>query len=142
MNTFQAAEAGGNCALTRPGELHVVDGVSILGYTDFPSRLPTQSSTLYSNNITKFLLSFGGEGRFHIDLEDEVVRGAAITYNGERLPPVPRAMPPPPPATPVAAQAVEIKALTPWQKVSRDVAVITGGMVGTGTLSDISITHV
>ena len=45
-----------------------------------PSRLPTQSSTLYSNNITKFLLSIGGEGRFAINLEDEVVRGARRTF--------------------------------------------------------------
>ncbi|KAH8833677.1 NAD(P) transhydrogenase beta subunit-domain-containing protein, partial [Flagelloscypha sp. PMI_526] len=128
-----AAEAGGNCAATKPGELVVVNGVSIVGYTDLPSRLPTQSSTLYSNNITKFLLSFGGDGKFEIDLEDEVVRGSAITYNGTKLPPVPRAMPPPPPPTP-EVKVEEVKALTPWQKVSRDVAVITGGMGGTVAL--------
>lgn len=48
-----AGEAGGNCELTVPGEKVVHNGVTILGYTDLPSRLPTQSSTLYSNNITK-----------------------------------------------------------------------------------------
>ena len=48
-----AAEAGGNCEMTVPGEKIVYHGVTIIGYTDLPSRLPTQSSTLYSNNITK-----------------------------------------------------------------------------------------
>lgn len=54
-----AAEAGGNVETTRPGELYVHNGVIHIGYTDLPSRLPTQSSTLYANNITKFLLSIG-----------------------------------------------------------------------------------
>ncbi|KKY24822.1 putative nicotinamide nucleotide [Phaeomoniella chlamydospora] len=68
-----AAEAGGNCALTKAGELVVQDDVTIIGYTDLPSRLPTQSSTLYSNNVTKFLLSMSPkEKQFGIDLEDEV----------------------------------------------------------------------
>jgi NAD(P) transhydrogenase len=124
-----AAEAGGNCEGTRPGELAVQNGVTIIGYTDLPSRLPTQSSTLYSNNITKFLLSMGGDGKFSIDLNDEVIRGSLISHNGEILPPVPRAMPPPaaPPAPKVEEQIV---AITPWQKVSREVAVITAGMGG------------
>ena len=52
-----AAEAGGNCQKTEPGKLVTYKDVKIIGYTDLPSRLPTQSSTLYSNNITKFLLS-------------------------------------------------------------------------------------
>jgi hypothetical protein len=72
-------------------------------------------------------------------MEDEVVRGSAITYKGEKLPPIPRAMPPPPPPTP-EVKAEEIKALTPWQKVSRDVAVITGGMGGTS--APYSIKHI
>lgn len=55
-----ASEAGGNIETTRPGELYVNDnGVVHIGYTDLPSRLPGQSSTLYANNITKFLLSIG-----------------------------------------------------------------------------------
>ena len=54
-----AAEAGGNIATTRPGELYVHKDVVHIGYTDLPSRLPTQSSTLYANNISKLLLSFG-----------------------------------------------------------------------------------
>ena len=54
-----AAEAGGNIETTRPGELYRYHDVVHVGYTDLPSRLPTQSSTLYSNNISKLLLSFG-----------------------------------------------------------------------------------
>ncbi|KIK08286.1 hypothetical protein K443DRAFT_672776 [Laccaria amethystina LaAM-08-1] len=126
-----AAEAGGNCEATRPGELNIQSGVTIIGYTDLPSRLPTQSSTLYSNNITKFLLSLGGGGKFAVDLDDEVVRGSLIVHNGSILPPVPRAMPPPvtPPPTAVEDTA-KATAVTPWQKASREVALVTGGMGG------------
>jgi NAD(P) transhydrogenase len=105
----------------------------VTGYTDFPSRLPTQSSTLYSNNITKFLLSISPQAsHFGIDFKDEVVRGSIITQNGEIVPTAPRPAPPPAPARPpVAAQdtkVTETLALTPFQKVSREVATVTGGM--------------
>jgi NAD(P) transhydrogenase len=50
-----ASENGGNCELTKPGEINVVNGVKIIGYTDFPSRLAGQASSLYANNISKFL---------------------------------------------------------------------------------------
>jgi NAD(P) transhydrogenase len=103
-----------------------------LGYTDLPSRLPTQSSTLYSNNITKFLLSMAPEEQnFGVDLKDEVVRGSIVTYKGDIVPTAPRPAPPPPPARPAAvadAKATEAVALTPWQKTSREVATVTGGM--------------
>ncbi|PPR01481.1 hypothetical protein CVT26_015104 [Gymnopilus dilepis] len=129
-----AAEAGGNCEATKPGELIKHSGVTIIGYTDLPSRLPTQSSNLYSNNITKFLLAIGGDGKFSIDLNDEVVRGSLIVREGKVLPPVPRTIPPP--AAPPAPAKVEepVKALTPWQKASREVALVTAGMGGTVAL--------
>ncbi|KAF5017135.1 hypothetical protein F66182_10976, partial [Fusarium sp. NRRL 66182] len=93
-----AAEAGGNCEATKKGELAIYNDVKIIGYTDLPSRLPTQSSTLYSNNITKFLLSMAPESNsFGIDLSDEVVRGAIVTQDGDILPPAPRPAPPPAP---------------------------------------------
>lgn len=98
------------------------------GYTDLPSRLPTQSSTLYSNNITKFLLSIGDDKRFNINLEDEVVRGSIVTRNGEILPPVVRAMPPPAPTPAPVAKQADIVAITPWQKAKREVATVTAGM--------------
>ncbi|KAJ3550993.1 hypothetical protein NMY22_g77 [Coprinellus aureogranulatus] len=123
-----AAEAGGNCEATRPGELVVQNGVTIIGYTDLPSRLPTQSSTLYSNNITKFLLSIGENQRFNINLEDEVIRGSIVTLNGEVLPPVVRAMPPPAPTPVPTSKEPEVVAITPWQRAKREVAVVTAGM--------------
>lgn len=95
------------------------------GYTDLPSRLPTQSSTLYSNNITKFLLSIGEDGKFAINLEDEVVRGAIVIHKGELLPPAPRPVPPPVVAPPTPKPEEEVTAITPWQKASREVATIT-----------------
>jgi H+-translocating NAD(P) transhydrogenase len=126
-----AAETGGNCEATKPGELRVQNGVTIIGYTDLPSRLPTQSSTLYSNNITKFLLSIGGDGKFAIDLDDEVVRGSLIVHRGEILPPVPRAMPAPavPPPTPAKSDPkAENMSITPWKKATKEVAAVTAGL--------------
>lgn len=101
------------------------------GYTDLPSRLPTQSSTLYSNNITKFLLSMAPEEKkFGVDPTDEVVRGSIVTENGEVLPPAPRPAPPPAPAPKTADLSKESAtlALTPFQKISREVATVAGGM--------------
>jgi len=95
-----AAEAGGNIETTRPGELYVYNDVTHVGYTDLPSRLPTQSSTLYANNISKLLLSFGEKDHYNINLEDEVVRGSIILQNGELMWP-----PPPPKVEPGAAPA-------------------------------------
>uniref|UniRef100_A0A1B0DMQ4 NAD(P) transhydrogenase, mitochondrial n=1 Tax=Phlebotomus papatasi TaxID=29031 RepID=A0A1B0DMQ4_PHLPP len=92
-----AAEAGGNVATTVPGQVKVVHDVVHVGITDLASRLPTQSSTLYANNISKFLLSIGEKNHFDIRLEDEVVRGSIVLRNGELMWP--------PPVIPVAAQA-------------------------------------
>lgn len=63
-----AAEAGGNFETTKPGELYQYKGVTHIGYTDLPSRLPTQSSTLYANNISKYLLSMGPKGEWHLTI--------------------------------------------------------------------------
>ena len=80
-----AAEAGGNVEYTVPDQVVTTPGGQVvIGYTDLPSRLPTQASALYSNNVTRFLLSMGPfttgrKGEFVIDREDEAVRceGAA-----------------------------------------------------------------
>lgn len=125
-----AAEAGGNVEACRPGIAHVHRGVTVIGYTDLPSRLPTQSSTLYSNNITKFLLSIG-DGKLAIDLEDEVVRGSLVVHQGNILTPVPRVMPAPvvPPTQPAKGEdKPQTMAITPWQKTSREVATVATGM--------------
>ncbi|KAE8355221.1 putative nicotinamide nucleotide transhydrogenase [Aspergillus coremiiformis] len=132
-----AAEAGGNCEATVPGKLVKYHDVTVIGYTDLPSRLPTQSSTLYSNNITKYLLSMAPQDKsFGVDLSDEVVRGSIVTHNGEILPPAPR---PAPPLAPKAEAASPVKkqaglALTPWQKATRDVTTVTAGMGATVAL--------
>lgn len=80
----------------------------------------------------------GGEGKFKIDLEDEVVRGAIVLHGGVPLPPVPRTVPPPvaPPPTPEAT--AQTLAITPWQKACREVALVTGGMGSTIALGKAS----
>ncbi|KAM0715800.1 hypothetical protein Q7P37_008314 [Cladosporium fusiforme] len=124
-----AAEAGGNCEITVPGQLSVHKGVIVIGYTDLPSRLPTQASTLYSNNITKFLLSMSPkENHFGIDLNDEVVRRSIVTYNGEMMPALPPIAPPAPPAAKPEVVKEEVKAVTPWQKAVREVTTVGAGM--------------
>ncbi|KAI9367186.1 NAD(P) transhydrogenase beta subunit-domain-containing protein [Aspergillus egyptiacus] len=136
-----AAEAGGNCEATVPGQLTTYNDVTVIGYTDFPSRLPTQSSTLYSNNVTKYLLSMAPQDKsFGIDLNDEVVRGSIVTLNGEILPPAPRPAAPPAPKIEAAKPSTEKTelAVTPWKKVSRDVVrttVAMGSVVGLGKIT-------
>jgi NAD(P) transhydrogenase subunit alpha len=87
-----AAQQGGNCELTRPDEKVSAYDVSIIGYTDLPSRLPTQSSNLYANNIANLLTDMTPEkdGQLKIDLEDVVVRHATVTYQGSVLFPAPK----------------------------------------------------
>ena len=97
-----AAERGGNCDLTVPGERTVTDtGVIILGYTDLPSRMAAQSSSLYANNIVHFLsdLTPGKDGVIVHDMEDDVIRGATIAHEGQVTFP-----PPPPKVQAIAAQ--------------------------------------
>ena len=77
-----AAEQGGNCELTRPGSVHHEHGVTIIGYTDLPSRLPAQASQLYGNNLVNLLTDMIKDGKFSIDMNDEVIRGTTILHNG------------------------------------------------------------
>ena len=78
------------------------------------------------------MLSIGGEGRFHIDLEDEVTRGALAVHQGKILPPAPRPVPQPVSPTPAPKEEkAETLAITPWQKACREVAVVTTGIGGT-----------
>ncbi|ESO85991.1 hypothetical protein LOTGIDRAFT_220929 [Lottia gigantea] len=99
-----ASEAGGNIETIKPGELYRYNDVVHIGYTDFPSRLPTQSSTLYGNNISKFLLSIGEKEHYNVNLEDEVVRGSIILHEGKLMwpPPAPKVDPAAPPPAPAA----------------------------------------
>mmetsp|Transcript_16061 Transcript_16061/g.15471 ORF Transcript_16061/g.15471 Transcript_16061/m.15471 type:complete len:1066 (-) Transcript_16061:82-3279(-) len=99
-----AAEAGGNVETTVQDQRIVTDnGVVCIGYTDLPSRLPTTSSSLYSNNISKLLLSAGPmstktKDYFYVDHNDEVVRRMLVLEKGKMMWPAP--LPPPPPPKP------------------------------------------
>jgi NAD(P) transhydrogenase subunit alpha len=87
-----AAEQGGNCASTIPGEVTVAHGVTVIGFTDLPSRLATQSSQLYGNNIRHLLseLTKNSDGQINVDMEDEAIRGATIVNGGEVTWPPPK----------------------------------------------------
>ncbi len=104
------AEQGGNCALTHPGEVAVHKGVTIIGYTDLPSRMASLSSQLYSNTVVALLEEVWKNGQASIDLNDQVVRGALVTHEGELTwppPPIPTPTPPPEPGLPANPPAIE-----------------------------------
>jgi NAD(P) transhydrogenase subunit alpha len=106
-----AAEQGGNCELTEPGTVTVTDGVSIIGYTDLPSRLATQSSQLYATNLRHLLTDLTPEkdGNIVVDMEDELIRGATVCKDGETTwpPPAPKLSAAPPKAAPKPAPVVQ-----------------------------------
>ncbi len=79
-----AAEQGGNCELTEPGKVVVKNGVVIIGYTDLPSRLATQSSTLYATNLFRLSeeLCKAKDGVYNVNMEDEVIRGTTVVKEG------------------------------------------------------------
>jgi len=78
-----AAEQGGNCEVTKSGEVINHEGVTIIGYTDLPSRMANQSSQLYGTNLWHLLKDMGGHEKFAISLDDEVVRGALVVNEGK-----------------------------------------------------------
>lgn len=117
-----AAERGGNCDLTVPDEKIVTDGgVTIVGYTDFPSRMAAQASTLYGNNIRHMMTDLTPEkdGTVNHNMEDDVIRGATATFEGEITFP-----PPPPKVAAIAAQKPKAaaKELTAEEKRAAEVA--------------------
>ena len=117
-----AAERGGNCDLTVPDQKVVSDnGVTVVGYTDFPSRMAAQASTLYSNNIRHMLtdLTPKKDGVIDHNMADDVIRGATVTHQGAITFP-----PPPPKVAAIAAAKPKPKAveLTPVEKRAQEVA--------------------
>ncbi|MGA7935397.1 MAG: Re/Si-specific NAD(P)(+) transhydrogenase subunit alpha [Kovacikia sp.] len=98
-----AAEQGGNCEVTKPGEVYRYNGVTIIGLTDLPSRMANQASQLYGKNLCYLLEDMGGGTDYKVDLEDEVIRGALVLHNGEITYPPPK--PPAPPEAPKPAPA-------------------------------------
>jgi NAD(P) transhydrogenase subunit alpha len=101
-----AAEQGGNCELTAPGQVVKRDGVTIIGYTDLPSRLATQSSQLYANNLRHLLTDMcpKKDGVLVVDFADEVVRGATVVKGHEIT------WPPPAPKLTAAPAAKSVQA--------------------------------
>ncbi|HKL05949.1 MAG TPA: Re/Si-specific NAD(P)(+) transhydrogenase subunit alpha [Roseovarius sp.] len=117
-----AAEKGGNCKLTVMDDKIVTDnGVTIIGYTDFPSRMATQSSSLYATNIRHMMTDLTPEkdGQVNHDMEDDVIRGATVAHAGEVTFP-----PPPPKVAAIAAQPKKEapKELTPEEKRAQEIA--------------------
>ncbi|MCO6184702.1 Re/Si-specific NAD(P)(+) transhydrogenase subunit alpha [Rhizobium sp. L1K21] len=117
-----AAERGGNCDLTVADEKIVSkNGVTVIGYTDFPSRMAAQASTLYSTNIRHMMtdLTPAKDGKVVHNMEDDVIRGATVAFEGEITFP-----PPPPKVQAIAAQKPKEKAkeLTPEEKRAAETA--------------------
>jgi NAD(P) transhydrogenase subunit alpha len=108
-----AAEQGGNCELTVPGEAVVRHGVTIVGYTDLASRLAKQASTLYSTNLLRLTeeLCKTKDGVINVNMEDDAIRGLTVVKDGELT------WPPPAPKLPAAApQAKPAAAAVPARK--------------------------
>jgi H+-translocating NAD(P) transhydrogenase subunit alpha len=84
-----AAEQGGNCEYTKPGEINVVNGVSVIGFTDLPSRMANVASDLYGMNLWHFLDEMGGAAGWKIDHENDAVRPALVLEAGEKRWPAP-----------------------------------------------------
>lgn len=118
-----AAEQGGNCELTQPGQVVVHQGVTIIGYTDLPSRLAAQASQLYATNLRHLLTDLTPEkdGQIVVNMEDEVFRGATVCKDREITwpPPAPTLTMAPVKAAPAPVPVVEKKKPSP-----------AGGIVG------------
>ena len=87
-----ASQQGGNCELCKRDEINIHNGVKIIGYTDLPSRLPSQSSELYANNLYHILdeLTPNNDGVININMEDDVIRGMTVIKNGDITYPPPK----------------------------------------------------
>src|SRR5205823_3590695 len=78
-----AAERGGNCELTRPGEVVEEAGVRIFGPVNLPSTIPYHASQMYARNVATFLKYLIEDGRISLDREDEIIRETLVTHAGE-----------------------------------------------------------
>jgi NAD(P) transhydrogenase subunit alpha len=119
-----AAEQGGNCECTVPGQVTLAHGVSVIGYTDLPSRLPTQSSQLYGTNLRHMLtdLTPGKDGQIVVNMEDDVIRTATVIKDGTVTWPAPPlkvpAIAPAKPAAPIVAPPKHGEAAPPASTTS------------------------
>lgn len=111
-----AAEQGGNCVLTVPGKVVHHKGVTIIGYTDLPSRMAPMASQLYGSTITALLEELVDEtGKLALDLEDEVIRGAIVLHEGKMMwpPPVKETQPAATPEPGVPTKSIAAAASQP-----------------------------
>lgn len=129
-----AAEQGGNCTLTKPGKVIKKYGVTIIGYTDMPSRMAAQASQLYASNLYHLLSDMCPEkkGELVVNMDDEVIRGTTVIKEGEITwpPPAPKisAAPPAPAEKPKAApEEKQAPLLTPAVKAA--LTVLVGGLL-------------
>ncbi len=135
-----AAEQGGNCELTIPHEVTRRYGVTIIGYTDFPSRLSAQSSQLYGTNIYHLLteLSPAKDGELVVNMDDDVIRGATVINEGEiTWPPPPVSVsgaPVKPAPVPVVPAAEEKKEPSATGRVVM-MLLVAGGLFGLGAVA-------
>ncbi len=144
-----AAEQGGNCRLSRPNEVIEAHGVTIIGYTDLPSRLAAQSSQLYATNLRHLITDMTPEkdGNLVIDFEDEVVRGATVTRGGEVTWPPPAPKLSAAPAAAVAAHEPTVPAEVPAAPRSAMGPIVAGtlgllAILGIGAVAPASfMTH-
>jgi NAD(P) transhydrogenase subunit alpha len=128
-----AGEQGGNCALTEPNKVVVKHGVTLIGYTDLPSRLAAQSSQLYATNLRHLLTDMcpQKDGKLVVNFDDEVVRGATVVRAGEITwpPPAPKltaALPRKPQVEPIAKPAAKPSVLGPIVLLSLGAAAMLG----------------
>jgi H+-translocating NAD(P) transhydrogenase subunit alpha len=80
-----AAELGGNCEATEPGEIVVKEGVTIVGLTNLAATMPAHASQMYSRNVHAFLANMLADGELAPDWEDEIVRETCVTRDGRVL---------------------------------------------------------
>jgi NAD(P) transhydrogenase subunit alpha len=136
-----AAETGGNCELTEADKVVRRDGVSIIGYTDLPSRLATQSSQLYATNLRHLLTELcpDNDGNIVVDMEDEVIRGATVCKDGETTwpPPVPKLSAAPPQAAAAAPAPAPVVTEKKPSVLGPIIAVVIGAlaMLGLGAVA-------
>ncbi len=108
-----AAEQGGNCSLTEPGSVVNHKGVSIIGYTDLPSRMASMASQLYGSTVAALLEELQDDkGELRVDLDDEVVRGAIVLHEGKMMWPPPLPPAPPEPGVPTQSTPVVVSPTT------------------------------
>ncbi len=129
-----AAEQGGNCELTEPGGVCQKSGVTIIGYTDLASRLPTQASTMYANNVANLIadLTPDKKGKIQFNRDDDVVRGSLVAFAGEINWPLPRIQPSIAATKPGGNESIDFRETMPmprWQRWMINAVMLAAAML-------------